>query len=217
MASPETIGSIITSALRRAANPGISAEALVFAKRLFSHWYLTKDLSFNIASTSVTTVNTNEISLSALTTFRSVYLLKLSTISEPLQEAHYKDLWPLIQEDSDNQATGVPTHFTVEHDRTKILLWPRPSKVYTGTLKYYKAPDTTAWTTGTFPEYEDALAIETAIADWAMNYDKEPLGVLVTRLTEQLQAEYENRHEPRWRANQQTLRWGKAFKKIRGD
>jgi len=217
LASPETIGTIITSALARAANPGISTEALTFAKRLFRHWYLTKDLSFNLADASITTVNTHEISLTALTEFRSVYFLKLVDIQHPLEEFHYKDLRPRIIHDAENSSTGTPSHFTTDPDRTKLLLWPRPSKVYTGTLRYYKAPATSAWTTGTFPEYEDALAIETAIADWAMNYDKEPLGVLVTRLTEQLQAEYENRHEPAWRANQQTLRWGRAFNKIKGD
>lgn len=217
MACPETIGTLITAGLARASNPGISTEALAFAKRLFRHWYLTKDLSFNLTTASVSTTNTNEISLTSLTTFRSVYLLKLDTIAVPLEEKHYKDVWPQIDEDENNSITGTPTCFITEEDRTKLLLWPRPNISYTGTLKYYAAPVTSTWTTATYPEYEDALAIETAIAEWAMNYDKEPMGVLVTRLTEQLQAEYENRHEPHGRASQPTLRWSSNRAKISGD
>lgn len=217
MACPETIGTLITAGLARASSPGLSTEALAFAKRLFHHWYLTKDLSFNIATASVSTTNTNEISLTSLTDFRSVYLLKLEDIAKPLEEKHYKDVWPKIQEDEDNDVTGTPVCFITEEDRTKILLWPRPAISYSGTIKYYKAPATSGWTTATFPEYEDALAIETAIADWAMNYDKEPMGVLVTRLTAQLQAEYENRHEPHGRASQPTLRWGRGRSRITGD
>lgn len=217
MSCPETIGTLITAGLARASNPGISTEALAFAKRLFRHWYTTKDLSFNLATASVSTTNTHEISLSSLTTFRSAYLLKLTTIAQPLEEKNYKDIWPKIQEDVDNSCTGSPTCFITEEDRTKILLWPRPNTSLSGTLKYYSAPATSSWTTATYPEYEDALAIETAIAEWAMNYDKEPMGVLVTRLTEQLQAEYENRHEPHGRASQTQLRWSPSRTRIKGD
>lgn len=217
MACPETIGTLITAGLARASNPGISTEALAFAKRLFQHWYNTKALRFNIASTSVTATSSG-IDISALTTFRSVYLLKLTGIERPMLETiPYKDLWPMIQHASESSITGTPTHFATEINKQSLILYPRPAQTYTGTLKYYSAPSTASWTTATFPEYEDALAIETAIADWAMNYDKEPMGVLVTRLTEQLQAEYENHSEPVGHANQQTLRWGTNFNKMKGD
>lgn len=217
MASPESIGDIITSALARASNPGISAEALTFAKRLFAHLYRTHKFGFNIASTSVTVTNTNEISLSSLTTFRSTYQLTLVDIAQPIEEKPYKDLSAKLIFDAAQSTTGTPRYFTCEHDRSKLLLWPRPDRSYTGTLKYYSAPATTAWTTATFPEYESALAIEAAIADWALNYDKEPLGVLVTRLAEQLHAEYVNTLEPVGNASQTTLRFSSRYRKIRGD
>ena len=217
MACPESIGDIITSALRRSANPGISAEALSFAKRLFAHLYRTHKFGFNIASTSVTVTNTNEISLSSLTTFRSTYQLTLVDIPQPIEERPYKDLSAKLIYDAAQSTTGTPRFFTCEHDRSKLLLWPRPDTSYTGTLKYYSAPSTTAWTTATFPEYESALAIEAAIADWSMNYDKEPLGILVTRLAEQLHADYVNTLEPVGNASQTQLRWGPAYNKLRGD
>lgn len=216
MACPENLGTLITAGLARASNPGISVEALAFMKRLLAHWYMTKDLRFNLASANIT-ATASGVDISALTTFRSVYLLKLEGIRQPLEEKSYKDLWPVIQEDEDNSILGTPVQFATEIDKQTLILYPRPAQSYSGVLKYYSAPSTASWTTATFPEYEDALALETAVADFAQNYDKEPMGVLVTRLTEQLQAEYENRHEPVGRATQQTLRWGRAFNKVKGD
>lgn len=217
MACPEALGTIITSALARANTPGISAEALLFVKRLFAHWYISKDLLFNLTSASINTSNTHELSLSSLTTFRAPYQLLLNGIRAPLIERPFKDLNPAIVNDVANAAVGTPYAFCVQPDRTKILLYSRPAQSYTATLYYYQAPSTAAWTTATFTEYEDALVIESVIADWALNYDKEPLQVLITRLTEKLQAEYENRYEPIGRANQQTLRWGINYNKVRGD
>lgn len=217
MANPETLSTIITSALARANSPGISAEALTFVKRLFAHLYRTHAFPFNITTASVTTINTHEISLTSLTTFRSTYLLKLDDIEQPLEETYYKDLWPKVKHDEDNASTGTPQFFTCDPGRTKLLLWPRPAISYTGTLMYYAAPSTSSWTTSTNIEYEDALAVEAAICDWALNYDKEPLQVIVERQAAALHAEYVNNLEAVGKAKQPTLRWGRNFKPIRGD
>ena len=217
MAAIETLGTTITSALQRASNPGPSAEALAFVKRLFHHLFLSRDFEFNLATSSVT-ISSGTISLSGVTRFRNAHVLKITDIESPLEEIPYKDIWPLVEEANDNSTTGTPGYFAVNPARTSIILYPVPQSTYTtGDLLYYKIPDTSAYTTSTTPEYEDSLALESAICDWALNYDKEPLQVIVERQAKMLHDAYVTMADATGRANQRTLRWGRAFRYVPGD
>lgn len=214
MASYKTIAQIVTAGLKDGGNPGISTRAQEFLIALLNHMDMAYDWHYNQAEADVTTSNRHEISLAGVTRYRNVAVVKLSTIAKPLEQMDYRDLWALLQEAIDKESNGTPAYFTPIPDRAKLLIFPRPpsDKTYSGKILYYRQPDPAAYVSGSFPAFEDVLALEAAVAAYAQRYDKEPMHVTVERLADNLWGRYRTMHGDKGRNKQQTMKWGSAYK-----
>lgn len=213
MASYKNIGDIVTAGLKDAGNPGIQTRGVEFLIGLLNHMDLAYDWDFNQAEASISTSNVHEISLAGVTRYRNIAVLKLVNIKNDLPQVDYRDLWVRLQEAIDKDTRDIPYEFATVPDRSKLLVYPRPAAgvVYTGKILYYKQPDPTAYSSSSFPAFDDTLALEAAVATFAQRYDKEPMQIIVERVANDLWGRYRARHGDKGRNRPQQMKWGRAY------
>ena len=217
MAAYKTIADIVTAGLKDGGNPGISTRATAFLIAWLDHMALAFDWEFFLDEATITTVNRHEISLAGIT-YRNVADLRLTGITAPLQQVGYREIWNWIYDATANNPNGggIPEVFSPTPDRSKLLIFPRPTigVTYAGKLLYYKRPDPSAMVGSTYPAFEDVLALERGVAHYAQVYDKEPMQLTMERLTTDLWGAYRTAHQDKGRNKPQTMKWGTAFTKM---
>ena len=193
---------IITQGLQQGGNPGLdvipAGQTISLAVRFFNtflhHAFLTRDFQFLVTSGNITVTASNElVSLSALTRFRNILLVRLEDIRQPLNNTlSYHEIFAQVEADKDSSpiSTGQPIYYASVPDKTSLIFWPIPDKAYTGKILYYRVPDVSTYTDSSVVEFEDSLALVTAVEMFARNYDKEDLMVASEAIANKLFGEY---------------------------
>lgn len=186
-----TVGDIVKQGCQQGGNPGLlltpAGETVSYAvkalRSFLHHIYLNYDFPFLETEASVTVTNDYEISLSAITRYRSINALFLKHADNSasigrLDQVDYKTLWFRLQEDLYKSPIpeGTPTHFALAPDRSKILIHPIPSVSLSGKILYYRIPDVSAYvdaTTAATLDFEDSQALIKVIEQFAREWDKD--------------------------------------------
>jgi len=222
MASILDRGTIISEGLELGGNPGIAARARVFLNILLDHLYRAHDWDFLEKDTAVTaTQGTETISLASITDFRTPTGLRFTDDSVALKLVAWRDIWNLVEADKDKSPPpeGVPTMYAFDRDANQLILYPIPNKTRAGKLRYLRLPIQPAVTPiatydALFPEFEDAYALVSAIAEFAKFFDQESAVLLATRLTEVLIGEAKRADVSGGRANSNQLHFDSTVHRI---
>lgn len=208
-----TVAQILQQGLLIGGNPGLAqipqgytqSPALTFIQAFIHHIYLYFDLPFMLTESAITTgtipnlpyvIDLTPGGANAIVNYRNAKMLKLYQITDPLQfEQNYPKLKARILADYDNAnggtpPMGIPQIFSVNPQKTQIIVWPIPIQVYTGTLWAYLIPSAAAITTGTTLDYEDTNGLIQAVAMFARDYDKDTMVSLTEKIANQLFGEY---------------------------
>lgn len=220
---------IITQGLQQGGNPGLAAIpsgytesiAVTFFKSFLHHIFLNYDfpsqVKFGSIQTGTGADGTYSVSLAALTRYRSIKMLKLDTVADPLaQELDLANTYTKILSSQDNSPvpTGTPNEYAVK-DKTQLYVYPIPDKVYTGKIIYYTMPDISGIGSGTIVEFEDTYALINAVAMFARDFDKDSMMSLTGSIAKQLFGEYRAAVEEAGRDTPNQLKLNKAFFKYR--
>lgn len=224
-----TLAQIITQGLQQGGNPGLAtipagyteSIALTFCKSFLHHIFLNYDfpiqLKWGTFTTGTGADGTYAVSLAGLTRYRSVKMIKLDTIHEPLtQKLDIADIYTKILSDQDSSPvpTGKPYEYAAK-DKTQLYVYPIPDVTYTGKILYYSMPDVAGYTTSTVVEFEDTYALINAVAFFARDYDKDSIMNLTGSIAKQLFGEYRVAVEDVGRDTVNQLQLSKQFFKYR--
>lgn len=214
-----SVQNILTQGCQQGKNPGLlntppggSEPYSLTALKLFLHRIsLNYDLPWLLTEASVSTSNNYEISLSALTRYRSIKSLLLDDIGELVQSQSYADIWKKLKKDLSLATTpyGVPAEFYPAPDRSKLLIYPIPQAVKNGDLLYYSLPDYSTITTGTAASalsYEDSAGLVKIVEAFCKNWDGDNMAAMVDMIAEQQFGKYKISAEDNARMTRPTLR-----------
>ena len=227
----DTVGDILEQGCQQGGNPGLlvvpAGETISYALKAFRlflhHIYLTRDFPFlETEGSLIVSAGNQDVSLSALTRYRSINAVFLNTIGR-LEQIDYKTLWMLLQEDLSQtpDLTGIPTRFAIAPDRSKIIVHPIPTIAYTGKLLYYRIPDVSGYvaaTTAATLDFEDTLALVKVMEAFARDWDKDNLGMLSSIIADRFFGQYAAAAEDQGRSGGPIqIKLGSRFAYRRGD
>lgn len=226
-----TVDDILKQGCQQGGNPGLLAvpagETISYALRAFRtglhHIYLTYDFPFLETEGSITvSAGNQEVSLASLTRYRSINAVFINTVGR-LEQTDYKSLWLRSQTDLSQSpdTTGIPTHFAISPDRSKLLLYPIPTAAYTGKILYYRIPDVSGYTGATAAnsiDFEDSLALVKMMEEFSRNWDKDNFVAMTSLVAEKVFGQYRVAAEDQGRDRGPIeMKLGKRFRYRKGD
>lgn len=225
-----TVQQILTQGCQIGKNPGLlntppggtEPYSLTALKLFLHHVSLKYDLPWLLTEASIST-SSYEISLTALTRYRSIKTLLLDNIGEIYQSASYYDIWTKLKTDlaQNPNPSGIPSEFYPAPDRSKLLIYPIPPSSYNGDLLYYRLPDYTAITTATTAaqlDYEDTNGLIKVVESFCKSWDGDNMAGMVELIAERMFGQYRISSEDVARQHGQNIvRLNPKFFKYRKD
>lgn len=209
-----TVGEIIEQGCQQGGNPALyqvpAGQSVSWGLKAFRaylhHVYLTYDLPIMETEGAISiSANSEDVSLSALTRYRSINAIYINGVGEIFPE-NYKTVWKNIQEAKSTTPTqtGIPGQYSASPDRSKLVLYPIPAKAYTGKILYYKIPDVSGYTNATLAsalDWEDTLGLVKVMEEFARSWDQSNMAGIAMMIAEKMFGQYRVSSEDAGRAN----------------
>lgn len=217
MASAYTIDEIVAEGLELGNNTGITGHATTFLKFLLDTVLRNSDWEFLLKSTTITPgADLSYVPAANMPAdYRAMRQLHIDGAYEPLLQIPHERM--MVARKNDIAAgvalsAGTPTVFSIDEGAgsSEIYLYPRPAKLYTLNIRYYRMPDVRAYAGSTKVEFSDAASLIMAVAHFAQQYDQNNMQQLLQAEAKSIADSFRISHRDKGRASVEQIPFDEA-------